>query len=194
MVRKTEHHQFDVPEPADDDYDETFDSLIDDIDVEVLLKGTIGNRPQPGLEGRWYLSTDESPPTIYYDTGTEWVSPATFGDPPSNIARRDREETFTEPVTFDEPIHADITGSAETASEAGEAHEAANAQRFEGHPADDFVRTDRDNTFDGVVEFNEPPQFAGFDLVGGTLSLARYSGSDPTNAAGDIWFRSDRQP
>lgn len=194
MVRRTQHHQYQVPEGSDPNYPEVFNSFIDELDVDVLLRGTIGNRPTPGVTGRWYLSTDENPPTIYFDTGDQWVSPAMYGDPPETLAHRNRNETITGQYTFEQPVHADITGSAKTADEAGEAQSAQNAQRIGGHTADEFARTDKDETFSGGVQFTEQVDAAGVNCTQGTIRLARYSGSDPTSQAGDMWMRQDRQP
>lgn len=194
MVRYTQHHQFPVPEPSDPDYAETFDELIDEIDVEVLLKGTIDNRPLAGVEGRWYLSTDEDPPALYYDDGAQWTSPAFFGDPPETMVHRNEATTMTEQVTFEEPIDGDILGDASFASEAGEAQVAEDTRKVAGHTEDDFARTDRDETFDGAVEFLESVDAAGVNVMQGTVGLARYSGTDPTHSVGDLWMRTDRQP
>lgn len=194
MVRKTQHHQWETPQSGDPDYHDTFDTLIDQIDLDVLLRGTIGNRPAPGIDGRWYLSTDETPPTLYYDTGERWRSPAMYGDPPETLAHRDQDEVITGSYDFEQPVHTDITGRAASADEAGEAQSAENAQQVGGYSADKFARTDKDETFSGGVQFTETVETSGLNVTKGTVRLARYSGSDPPNSPGDIWFRTDRQP
>lgn len=78
MTRNTTNHGWPAPEVEDpgSEYVAAFDTLIDALDVEVILKGPLGDRPAAGNDGRWYLSTDDDDRYLYYDTGDDWVSVA----------------------------------------------------------------------------------------------------------------------
>lgn len=72
MVQATTHHGWDRPE-VDEDEDKWGDFLnntLDDLDVEVIQKETLANRPAAGTADRWFLATDTK--TLFYDTGTAW--------------------------------------------------------------------------------------------------------------------------
>lgn len=50
----------------------------------IYGQGTIASRPtssggSPGVVGRFYVSTDESPRTVYWDYGTGWISVGSVG-------------------------------------------------------------------------------------------------------------------
>lgn len=65
---------------------ETHDPAMDILQGAVLYdEGPIAGRPPstmavPGVAGRLYRSTDESPSRLYYDTGTAWVAIVSEGD------------------------------------------------------------------------------------------------------------------
>lgn len=71
MVRNTTNHGWPVQEDGDEDYELTFDKLVNQIDEEVIIKDTLSNRPSAGTAGRWFLATDG--PTLYHDDGTTWT-------------------------------------------------------------------------------------------------------------------------
>lgn len=197
MVRFTQHHGFPLPESSDpaETVAETIGDLIEDLDRVVILRGLLANRPPAGIAGRFYLSTDESVPTLYYDDGEEWVSPATYGDPPPNLLKRDEDQQITAQYTFDEPIIGDLLGHAETATEAELAHEAEDAHRLGGFTEDEYTRTDQDQTITGERTFETEVVAAGVRVDGGTVDLPGYTGGDPVDRrVGSIWFRNDRQP
>lgn len=70
MARNTSYHGWSVPETGDTDYEDTFDTWFDDVDVEIIEKDTIANQPAAGTVDRWFLAHDE--PSLYYDDGTSW--------------------------------------------------------------------------------------------------------------------------
>lgn len=70
MTRFTTHHDWPVQQPGDTDYEDTFDSLVDALDVDVSLRGTYADRPAAGTADRLYFAVDQH--TIYYDDGNGW--------------------------------------------------------------------------------------------------------------------------
>lgn len=122
MVDQTTNHGWNRPETDTDTDDDVWGQLlngtIDDLDVEVILKGTTtGTPPTPdiaaGTAGRWYLATDTNDPSdstvsmpfLYYDDGTDWVviydgDARTFaGETADKYARTDQAETFNASIT-----------------------------------------------------------------------------------------------
>ena len=196
MPRTTENLALTVPESGDVDYHETLDEFIHQLDRLVVLRGLLANRPTPGVAGRLYIATDETPPTFYYDDGDEWVSPSTFGDPPPELTRTDRNEIIEVAWRFDEPIRGDILGRAAEADVADFAIVANNANMLDDHRAADFARTDHDETLDGRYTFDAGAVMdAGVRVNGGVVGLPNYTGADPSNRReGDMWFRPDAQP
>lgn len=81
MSQLTDYHpSWDYPvvnDQSTEDEDQWGDILNDwienDVDEAVVRKDTRANQPAAGNEGRWYLVTDESPPSLEYDDGTNWV-------------------------------------------------------------------------------------------------------------------------
>ena len=196
MPRTTENLALPVPESADVDYHETLDAFVDEIDRLVVLRGLLANRPTAGVEGRLFITTDDDPPTFYYDTGDEWVSPSTYGDPPPELTRVDRNEVIEVAWTFDEPIRGDILGRAAEADVADFAILADNARKLDDHRAEDFARADEDETLDGHYTFEEGTTHeAGVRVNAGTIVLPNYTGDDPAERReGSMWFRPDKQP
>ena len=58
-----------------------FTSMADDLAVKVPSFGPLSARPNPGQDfaPKLYASTDESPPTLYLNTGAQWVAIAEGG-------------------------------------------------------------------------------------------------------------------
>ncbi|WP_254535241.1 hypothetical protein [Halomarina litorea] len=81
---QTDYHDWPFPVLGGDAevWDEILEDLVDLQDEAVIKKGTLANRPAStdpasGEPERWYLTTDESPPGLYLDTGPSasgWVT------------------------------------------------------------------------------------------------------------------------
>lgn len=200
MVRQTDNLGLEAPEHGDSDFWETFDALIDAFDELTVLPGLLANRPPAGEGGRLYLTPDDDPDesvaTLYYDTGSEWISPATYGNPPEELLRRDQDEVVEGVWNFHETLHAHISGRASEADEADVAETANDADRLGGDRADDYARTDSQETFEETVTHDAPVEMAdGARVNGGTVDLPQYSGGDPASfELGSFWVRLDRQP
>ena len=81
MPQQTDYHSWSYPTPhtqSDEDEDQWADilnTLIEgDLDEQVILKKPIAEQPDPGVADRWFLSTDENPPSLYLDDGTQWIT------------------------------------------------------------------------------------------------------------------------
>jgi len=72
MTRHTTNHDWPAPEAEDPGsaYVSAFDTLIDALDDEVILKDTGANRPGASTPNRWFLATDDR--ILYRDNGTSW--------------------------------------------------------------------------------------------------------------------------
>lgn len=46
----------------------------------MYVQGTIASRPAAGTAGRFFISTDENPKVVYYDTGSAWISVGSVPD------------------------------------------------------------------------------------------------------------------
>lgn len=73
MGTTTPYHGFYIPAQGETGWDDEKNADWTALDTRVVKKGIIANRPAAGTSGRWFLSTDETPPTLYYDTGTQWT-------------------------------------------------------------------------------------------------------------------------
>lgn len=196
MPRPTTYHGWPVQEPKDADYPETFARLVNSIDREVIRKGPVDTRPPPGRRGRWFLATD-SPPTMYYDTGSRWEAIHGDVDLPPTLTLADAEELITGQWTFTEPLNASITGEAASAAEAEVAGVAENAQQLDGRPAEDYLRTDQDERVKGQFYFlDEVAMSGGLRITGGTLDMPRTNGRPPVEqrGKGSMWFDLQEQP
>lgn len=113
MVTSTSYHAYQKPTPNEDDdqWGSILNDTIDDLDVDVVEKGPIANRPSAGTQDRWYVATDASPfPELSYDSGTQWQgmqvenTQQLGGVSASSYARTDTAETFGSAVSFSAPI------------------------------------------------------------------------------------------
>jgi len=68
------------PDPDDfyniQDFNDNMDKLDanavkKDLGIAELISGTLEDRPDPGIAGRYYFAQDKG--EIWFDTGTEWV-------------------------------------------------------------------------------------------------------------------------
>lgn len=80
---RTAYHAYAIPrEGGDDDIWGGFlNETITDLDRGIINKGRLADRPLADVQGRWYMATDQSPPTLYYDDGESWrnvLTPATY--------------------------------------------------------------------------------------------------------------------
>lgn len=196
MVRQTPHHGWDVMEASDENYTEIFDELIDDIDDAVIETGTISERPEAARAGRMYVTTDESPPLLYLDDGTQWVGIKGALNVPDNVAETDANETISGQWEFLQEIDASISGEAQSANNADEAETAQNGVRIQGEEPDIYTRNDENENISGEWTFESTVTLQdGLDAQSGTINLPVYNGSDPNSPpTGAMWFREDQQP
>lgn len=71
QLNKTDNHDYNKPEAGYKNWADEINNNWDDLDVDVLLRGTLSNRPSAGTKGRAYLATDKR--KLYHDNGTEWI-------------------------------------------------------------------------------------------------------------------------
>lgn len=81
MPNQTDYHAWSYPTPHtessedEDEWGSILNTLIEgDLDEQVILKDTKANRPAAGTADRWFLATDQSPPGLYLDDGTQWLT------------------------------------------------------------------------------------------------------------------------
>lgn len=94
MVTQTSNHGYQRPEPGGDhdQWGELLNQTIDALDIDVLIRDTRANQPDPGQEGRWFLPTDELPNApLEYDDGTAWV---TIFDPADYLTQADADGRY----------------------------------------------------------------------------------------------------
>lgn len=196
MVRQTPNHGWDVMEASDERYADIFDQLINQIDESVSIKGPIAERPEAGREGRLYISTDESPPLLYYDDGNQWGGIKGQLNVPDNVAEIDAEEEIQAKWHFLESLDADIDGKAASADNAEIAENAETAQNLGNRGPQEYALREEDEEIQGEWNFAELVNLAGgLDVQEGTIDLPVFNGEDPDNPApGSMWFREDQQP
>lgn len=71
QLLKTSNHDYNKPEEGYKNWADEINTNWDDLDVDVLLKGKLADRPSAGTKGRHYLATDKR--KYYYDDGSNWI-------------------------------------------------------------------------------------------------------------------------
>jgi len=69
-VIPTENHGYKKQEKGDDDWHIALNDTLDILDVDVVLRDTLANRPAAGTSGRIFIATDTN--ELYHDDGTSW--------------------------------------------------------------------------------------------------------------------------
>lgn len=80
-TEQTDYHSYEYPgenyDATDTHWGEILNDLFEDLDDDVVRKGSYDDRPDAGTEGRWYLATDRN--IIFYDDGDDWDPIAGLG-------------------------------------------------------------------------------------------------------------------
>lgn len=157
---------------GDSNYENIFDSLVDDIDEDALLRTE--TLPTDNTEGRVILRTSDT--ELFYDTGSFFVAI----NPERQIeevtgARTDEDETVGAAWSFEQPINANISGNAEWAQNVALVGTAKNiTSEFGGIPIDRFCREDGSETIHFEWTFRNKYITDEVDIQGGTLDFPNY--------------------
>ena len=129
----TPNHEWTVPVPGYDasspSYAELINTMIDEMDVDVVMRGTEAEQPAPGTTDRIYIATDT--PAIYHDDGDSWntvaveytdeaardaVAAALDGDGDLAISHDDGTDAISITFASDMATQAELSSHADSAS------------------------------------------------------------------------------
>lgn len=73
-MTKTDYHEYDIPTPFDIDERNKWGGILNDaldqLDDDIILRGTLAERPDATQDGRLFLATDNN--QLYLDDGSTW--------------------------------------------------------------------------------------------------------------------------
>lgn len=72
MAGTTPNHFLETPSTGEyeDEWGKILNSNFEEVDLKMIIRGPLADRPPAGTEGRLFLATDEG--NVYYDTGSSW--------------------------------------------------------------------------------------------------------------------------
>lgn len=108
MSKQSSYHQWDYPEEGETNWDAIVNPWIEnDLDEEVVRKGTRADQPAAGTAGRWFLVTDEL--ALEYDDGSNWQA---ISEPDTRVETQDAGTSLyadTPTVNFDSTTDLDVS-------------------------------------------------------------------------------------